>query len=324
MAAICLGAFYIYADSLINTGTSGNISQSLATDASLQKKEIGLLFVGIDYTVSDAELVQRDPIGQADTIMYVKIDYERNSMYMLQVPRDLFVGDALPTGGSGKINALYKHATDEENRIDALAQPLSDMLQLPIDAYVCVDMHSLTEIVDILGGINVHVPVDMEHDGSFLPAGVHNLSGASLEFFLRDRSTPTGDIARLETQRYFYAALFSRLKATSIPEMLTLAPVVSEHMNTDISVAQAILLALRVTDMPKENIMLCTLPTYDSTQHYNSNHAVQVADTNATADLLNEYFRQNAQAVPAEELNFADWPHGSVSHDANVQFMTGY
>ena len=48
-----------------------------------------------------------------------------------------------------------------------------------------------------------------------------------------------------------------------------------------------------------------------------------VPDAGSIAELLNTYFRNYTGPVSAEELNLvtSDWPHGTASTSANVQFV---
>ncbi len=315
---------YFYAGSIINEGEMGTVTEEIKTPPQLAKDQLSVLVLGIDNTEFDAEgaEVQRSEIGNTDMILYVRFDFANNSMYMLQIPRDLFVGD-YDVSGSGKLNSLFSSGSSEnESRIDNIAVPISEMLQLPIDNYVTIDMVSLREIVDVFGGIEVYVPEEMGYEGSsYIPQGWQTLHGDMLEFFLRDRSGATGDIARLDTQRYFYSALFRRLRTATWQDIVKLMPVAQQYVNTDISVLDAAALAINVLKIPSSNIMMCTLPTFDSTERYNVNHAVQVADVNGVAELLNTYFRTPEAQVPPEAYNLPDWPHSDTPHDANVQFM---
>ncbi len=315
---------YFYAGSIINEGEIGSVTEEIKTPPQLARDQLSVLVLGIDNTELDAQGadVQRSEIGNTDMILYVRFDFATNSMYMMQIPRDLFVGE-YDVSGSGKLNSLFSAGGSEsESRIDNIAVPISEMLQLPIDNYVTIDMISLREIVNVFGGIEVYVPEQIGYEGgSYVPQGWQTLHGDMLEIFLRDRSGATGDIARLDTQRYFYSALFRRLRTATWQDIVKLMPVAQQYVNTDISVLDAAALAINVLKVPSSNIMMCTLPTFDSTERYNVNHAVQVADVNGVAELLNTYFRTPETQVPPEAYNLPDWPHADTPHDANVQFM---
>ena len=82
--------------------------------------------------------------------MYVRMDFEHDSMYMLQIPRDTFVGEE--GGSAGKINGILPLAVNsgDKNPVSELAGYISQNFGLPIfDKYVTIDMDSLREIVDV-------------------------------------------------------------------------------------------------------------------------------------------------------------------------------
>ncbi len=323
-AGVFVGGVYIYASSIINEGEIGSVTEEIQTPPQLANDQLSILVVGIDNTEFDAtgSEVDRNEIGNTDMIMYVRFDFANDSMYMLQIPRDLFMGEELNTGGSGKLTTLFSQGgEDGVPSIDDLAVPLSELLQLPIDGYVTIDMISLREIVDVFGGIEVYVAEGINLDGSIVPQGWQTLHGDMLEVFLRYRDYPTGDIARLENQRYFYSALFRRLRTATWQDIVKLMPVAQQYVNTDISVIDAAALAINVLSIPSSNIMMCKLPNFDSTENYNYEHAVQIGDAVGTADLLNTYFRTPEMQISAEQYNFAYWPHSATAHGADVQFM---
>lgn len=318
---VCGIALRIYLGTLINTGEVGKVTEAIKTPPQFSGSQINILAIGIDYTTSDADTTPRDPIGMTDMILYMRFDFQANTLKMLQIPRDLYVGADLPTGGTGKINALYKCGDDQDNRINNLATVVSNQLQLPIDNYVSIDMESLRQIVDLFGGIEVYVAQTLDYGGSHLDQGWQNLKGPSVEFFLRDRHNfATGDIGRLDNQRYFYSALFRRVRTATWQDIVKLMPVVQKYVNTDISITDCMGLAIKFLKIPSSNIMMCRLPTFDGAELYNGS-SVQVADVDGTAALLNENFRTADTQVDAASYTLADWAHGDTPHEANVQWM---
>ena len=269
--------------------------------------------LGIDYDDDPAEQalgVQRSKNGNTDMILYVQFNKKENTVHMLQIPRDTFVGLDLPTGGTGRINALYAHGADQENRVQNIAQVLYDQLQLPVDDYVVIDMQMLQGMMTALGdqfALQVYVPVTMEYNGSRLEQGYRWLQGEELEFFLRQRkdssATPRGDIDRLNNQRYFYAALFRYMLTMSWQEMVRLMPVFLQYVETDISPIDCAALAIAVKNVPSENILIGRLPVYGTQVKANGSDLVSGIAIQETAGFLNQYFRPADASVSASELN---------------------
>ncbi len=316
---LCYVGLQIYASTIITTGAAGITSKEYQTPPQLSDDELNVLVLGIDYTAQDGQ--ERNPNGNTDMIMYVRFNFADNTIRMLQIPRDTYVGLPEYTDYDGKINALYAFGPDETNRVNNIAQVLYEQYQLPVDNYVSIDMDSLREIVDLFGGIRVYVSHEMEYEGSYIPAGWQTLDGASSEFFVRNRNQyATADIERLDNQRYFYSALFRLIRTSPWQEIVKLVPVVQQYVNTDISSVDCAALGIRLLSVPSENILLAKLPVADALETYNGN-SILVANTQASADLLNEYFRHEDSLVPAQELLIAQLPASSTLYETNVQWM---
>lgn len=94
----------------------------------------------------------------ADTIMVASIKPQENKIALISIPRDLYV-DNPGWGNKTKINAVY--AAGEEN---GKKQGLSDMEKvvgevsgIPIHYAASINFKGFTDLVDALGGINVHL-----------------------------------------------------------------------------------------------------------------------------------------------------------------------
>ena len=313
LMAIGVGALYWYVAHSLAPRESGSLTQDIATPPEYSKDLTNILVLGIDYDDNPEEQalgIQRSKNGNTDMILYVQFNKKENTVHMLQIPRDVCVGLDLPTGGTGRINALYAHGADQENRVQNIAQVLYDQLKLPVDDYVVIDMQMLKAMMTALGdqfALQVYVPVTMEYNGSRLEAGYRWLQGEELEFFLRQRkdssATPRGDIDRLNNQRYFYAALFRYMLTMSWQEMVKLMPVFLQHMQTDISPIDCAALAIAVKNVPSENILIGRLPVYGTQVKANGSDLVSGIAIQETADFLNQYFRPAEAPVSAAELN---------------------
>ena len=94
-----------------------------------------------------------------DIIMVVCFNIKDKTANILQIPRDTYIGSDID---SGKINAVYESAKRKApSRIDVMMKRINDYLGLPIDHYAVVSILAFRKIVDVLGGIDVEVPVHM-------------------------------------------------------------------------------------------------------------------------------------------------------------------
>ena len=320
--AIVLGAVYGVYQWLTNAVQPGDNSQSLSeaikTAEEYKGDVVNVLVCGIDY--EDGRAYSNDAQsndGMTDMIMYVNFDVKNKKINMMQIPRDTYVGSV--AGSTGKINAVALR----NGGIASLAQLISEQLKLPIDYYVTIDMQSLKEIVDTFGGIEVYVPHDISYKGSFIPAGLQNLSGESAEFFVRCRygeGYANSDIDRLNMQRYFYSGLLKRFRTATVADVVKLMPVVASYFETDMSGPTMVSLGLSLLKVDSGDIMMCQMPVFNG-QPYNE-QSVVVADAAAAADLLYTYFRTYGEQVPVEQLDLQVWHTASnVSTNPNIQYM---
>ncbi len=320
---ISFGGLYWYVSNLFNVGEMGQLKPAQSGTEDLVPEELtgtmNILVLGIDYSSEDA--VQRDPIGQTDMILYVRVDGAAHSMMMLQIPRDTLVGEI--GGSAGKINGIFANSADTENRVNTLAQYITGTFGLPIENYVTIDMDSLREIVDRFGGIEVYIPVSMEYGGSRLEQGWRTLDGNACEFFLRQRkdasATPRGDIDRLANQQYFYSALFRRVRTATVGDIIKLTPVVEYYINTSLNFVELVQLGMSVLTIPSANITIGRLPVARG-ELYNGMD-VMVCAKQETAEFLNAYLRPASEPISASQIGTPDWPVRSEVIGAEVRRM---
>lgn len=149
-----------------------------------------------------------------DTIIVCSYNPKNQSASMISIPRDTFIGkDKNQAKGNDKINTLYHKNPDK------LLKTVSTMIGIDIDYYALVKTQALIEIVDILGGIDFEVPINMDYDDPtqdlhiHLKAGMQEINGEEAEQLLRFRHNNDGssypanygdnDYGRMKTQRAF-------------------------------------------------------------------------------------------------------------------------
>ena len=149
-----------------------------------------------------------------DTIIVCSYNPKTQTAYMLSIPRDTFVGKNQNTAkGTDKINSLYSKSPEK------LLEKVSDITGIDVEYYAVVDNNALIEIVDITGGVNFNVPIDMDYDDPtqdlhiHLSQGIQKIDGKKAEQLLRFRHNNDGtsypveygdnDYGRMRTQREF-------------------------------------------------------------------------------------------------------------------------
>ena len=321
-----------------NGGINGTtISSIVNTPKAYQGKEFNLLVVGIDRSTENGTASSDGTNdGMTDMIMWLHFDNENQSVSMLQIPRNIMVTTDARVSGNYQINGVAKtQGSNGYNNIDALAQLLYDQFKLECDGYVSVRLEALSELIDILGGIDVNVPEAIDYrkvqggGNSYLPAGYQRLTGAQAEFFLRARKTyGTSDLKRLEVQRYFYSALFARLRSMTVVDIARMLPFMLSYVETDLSVSELVSVAVSMLKIHSDKICLARVPVYMGgnlawPQNVEKPNSVVVVAKQETADVLNQYFRSADRQVDASELNVCEAlsTSGMTPQDAAVKVM---
>ena len=337
----------IYAASMVNKveenikpeENAASLVEEIQTLEEYKGDVVNILVCGIDYEEGRAYSSDGTNDGMTDMILYCQFDIKGGALRMLQIPRNSLV----TTKGrkvnlsNGKTYAVSNYqinsvALSNDGNIAALAEVIYDQYKLPIDYYVTIDMQALVEMVDNFGGIEVYIPHDMSFAGSALKQGYRNLDGSAAEFFVRCRhgeGYSNSDIDRLNMQRYFYAGLFKRVRSMGITDVLSqLDLVFSNYIHTDMDLATIAKMLVSFTRIDSANIMLAQTPVFMGVPNVGKTdsfdgYSCVVPDAGSIAELLNTYFRNYTGPVSAEELNLVtnDWPHGTASTSANVQFV---
>lgn len=149
-----------------------------------------------------------------DTIIVAAYNPYTQQAYMLSIPRDTYIGKNNSVGKYDKINAIYS-----KYGIEKTIEYAEELTNLEIDYYAIVRTSALTNIVDIIGGVEFDVPINMNYDDESqnlhinLKKGVQIIDGKKAEQLLRFRHNNDGttysyeygnnDYGRMRTQREF-------------------------------------------------------------------------------------------------------------------------
>ena len=327
-------------DSIRPDDSTPTIEEEVKTAEEYKGDVVNILVCGIDY--EEGRNYSNDPTsndGMTDMILYVQFDIKNGALRMLQIPRNSLVAtqNRKITLSNGKTYAATNYqinsvALSNGGDIAALAEVIYDQYKLPIDYYVTIDMQALVEMVDNFGGIEVYIPHDMSFAGSVLKQGYRNLDGASAEFFVRCRhgqGYANSDIDRLNMQRYFYAGLFKRVRSMGVTDVIAQLPLIfNNYIHTDMDLTTIAKMLVSFTRIDSANIMLAQTPVFMGVPNVGKTssfdgYSCVVPDAGSIAELLNTYFRNYTGPVSAGEMNLVtnNWPHGTASTSANVQFV---
>ena len=169
-------------DGNVTKATIGMLEK--VADNVVEAKEVYVLFMGVS-----TDLKQK----LTDTIMLMGYNPEKQKAFIVSIPRDTFVGRNLNTAtAKDKINSLY--SVSPEKTVSAVEK----LTNVEIDYYVMMNTDSLIKIVDILGGVQFDVPINMNYDDKsqnlhiHLKKGPQLINGKKAEGLLRFRHNNNG------------------------------------------------------------------------------------------------------------------------------------
>lgn len=174
-----------------------------------------ILAVGTDVrstgqsTGRDATAAATVGDARTDAIMLIRLDTEKNSASIISIPRDSWV--PIPGHDTHKINAAYTLGGPS-----LLVRTVEQLTKVRVDHFMIIDFEGFRSIVDVLGGVDVHVGTPtVGANGVQLHQGVNHLDGTQALAYVRERyDLPEGDFDRMRRQQNFLRSVFTRLAVT--------------------------------------------------------------------------------------------------------------
>jgi len=132
----------------------------------------------------------------------------------------------------------------------------------------------IVELVDAIGGVDIDVEKRMKYRdrrGNLnidLEPGMQHLDGTQAMGYVRFRHDATGDLGRMERQRYFLRAVVSQImKPNNVSRLPQLAQAFVETVNTDLRVKDLLTLKKLVEQSGPDGVRAETLPGEPKTIH---------------------------------------------------------
>lgn len=146
--------------------------------------------------------------GRSDVMMLVHSDPSRGALYLISLPRDLWV--PIPGHGTDKINAAYAYGG-----APLAVQTVENLLKVRIDNVALTDFEGFFKLIDDVGGVTVFNAIPSASRGFTFPRGDLQLTGESALVYVRERyDLPRGDFDRAERQRLVMKAIIDRLASS--------------------------------------------------------------------------------------------------------------
>ena len=207
-----------------------------------------------------------------DTIIVAAYNPYTQQAYMLSIPRDTYIGNNNSVGKYDKINSIYS-----KYGIKKTIEYVEGLTNLEIDYYAIVRTSALTNIVDIIGGVEFDVPINMKYDDTSqnlhinLKKGVQIIDGKKAEQLLRFRHNNDGttysyqygdnDYGRMRTQREFIKEIIKQ--AIQFKNVLKVKQIINSIFNnieTNISIDKLLAYVPYAIEFDIDNLSMDQLP----------------------------------------------------------------
>lgn len=183
------------------------VEQVRSSSADLSSKDpISILLLGVD--TGDLGRTER---GRSDTMMVVTVNPNTKKSTLLSIPRDTYT-EIVGYGTNDKLNHAYAFGGNS-----MAINSVQNLLDIPIDYYVTVNMAGIQEIVNAVGGVDVVSPLTFTSTGyTFYEGDVTHLDGAAALAFARMRyEDPNGDTGRQARQRLIIEGVVDKVTSAS-------------------------------------------------------------------------------------------------------------
>ena len=180
-----------------------------------------ILFIGVD-NAGEVQEYEEGHAGQSDTLILLSMNSETESTTIIEISRDSMVEVEIYNRNNkfvGKermqIAAQFAYGDGKEGSCYLTSKAVSSLLwNIPIDAYIAVNVDGIAEITEAMGGVQITVPKDYTHiEPEFTEGANLLLKGEVAERYVRYRDTKTtgSNSERMERQTQFLEALALQL-----------------------------------------------------------------------------------------------------------------
>lgn len=247
-----------------------------------------------------------DGNGGSDTNILVRFDAPNKSIDLVSLPRDTLLHNGYK---NNKLNFAYAKGGTE-----LLASEIENLLGVPVDFYVKVDLTGFIALVDQIGGVDFEIPINMDYDDPYQDLHIHftkglrHLNGQEAMEVVRFRHNNDGtgygteDIGRIGTQQAFLKAVAKQLlQVENVKNIPALAEIFFSYVKTDLTLGNLVWLGTEALNIGVENLRFHTLPG-DGSGWYKG-QSVYALDPEATLALVNDAINPYAEPLTMEDLD---------------------
>lgn len=255
---------------------------------SFDDPDLTFLLMGIDASnVKEAKGVR------SDTIMLFNLDKKNDKLSIVSIPRDT------RTSIDGrkykeKVNHSFAYGGAE-----LTTSTVSNLLGIDIDYYAVVDYDLVKNFIDLIGGIEIYVPVDMKYEDPTanpplhidLKEGQQTLDGDKALQYLRFRKGyANADLGRIDAQQEFLKVVINdTLSLRNIPKIPKMIQLYKSNVDTNIPLTMVMRYGFSaiINSLDIETYVLPGSPKMLNGVSY------YIHDEEATKEIINQIFYIN-------------------------------
>ena len=247
-----------------------------------------------------------------DTILVGRIDTKRHEMNFVSIPRDTIINVDWDVR---KINSVYAGSVLYGGTgIDSLYNHVRRIIGYVPDCYAVLDLNTFIDAVDLMGGIDFDVPVEVDYYFDDIEKGLHirlepgyqHLDGRSAMALVRNRiGYIGGDLERIEVQHAFLKACADEMiRLGNIPNARKIVELLGDHLQTDLTAANIAWFMRQLLQCRSENIRFFTLPAENRVLQ---GYSYAVPHIWEWLEMLNKYLNPFENELGYGSLNIVYW-----------------
>ena len=253
----------------------------------LEGDMINIMLIGQDRRPGETR-------ARSDSMILVTLNKEKNTIQLTSFMRDLYV--QIPGYLDTRLNAAYRYGGT-----DLMNETFKVNFGLEIDGNVMVDFDEFTEIIEILGGVNIEMSSAeadymTRHSEKKYRTGMNYLDAHDALTFTRMRYAAGGDYGRTDRQRRVIMAIANSFRDADLITIFNVIDQVLPHIVTNLSDAQIIEYATTGLGILGNGGQMETLRIPQDDAHYNANirgMAVLVPNLEMCREDLKEFIYDN-------------------------------
>lgn len=280
--------------------------------------------------------------GNSDVIMIASINNDTKEVKLVSVYRDTFLDTDIQTDSSPnfhKANRAFALGGAEQS-----IRMLNASLDLDIEHFITVDFKVVTDVVNMLGGVDIevdsaelkyinhHIDTTARATGDtpvhLTTTGLQTLNGTQATAYARIRSTAGSDFARAERQREVINEIVKKAKKTDLPTINKIINQVFPEICTNYTNTDIIRLAASMFDYELSDSAGFPFSKYPARLGGSKGDVVICADLENNVRALHRYLYNDTAYVPsATVIDYSDLLKNNygitIDHGDNPEAVQG-